>query len=441
MRIDRLEIRNFKKFTEKTFELHPQFTLLVGENGSGKTSLLDALAVALGVWFVEPPQSFLRQSRRWIHPSEIRLESYRWGDRTLFREAEGGVIVKASGHIGDQKGVSWTRQIRPTSREMDNQEAGEAIAIIKDLFARANKNQPVLLPVIAYYAAGRAWLPHWKRPEKMGPANRWAAFYKCLMGKVRLKDMDEWFANEAIAAVNRRNGQFRAGFEVVRRAVLRCVPGADGMWYDGDRRKIVLSIGGQAQPFSNLSAGQRMMLALVADIAIKAVTQNNFLVPPDALSSEDEPLPRVLAQTPGVVLIDELDVHLHPRWQRRVATDLKETFPKIQFVSTSHSPQIIGELQPEEIRLLDEPRAGDSPAHSLGLDANAILEDILGTNSRSQLGRDAIDAVERALEDGNLDEARRQLGNLKELQHGITRDTARLEATINNLEALSDAGT
>ena len=183
-----------------------------------------------------------------------------------------------------------------------------------------------------------------------------------------------------------------------------------------------------------------MMLALVADIAIKAVTQNNFLVPPDALSSEDEPLPRALAQTPGVVLIDELDVHLHPRWQRRVATDLKETFPKIQFVSTSHSPQIIGELQPEEIRLLDEPRAGDSPAHSSGLDSNAILEDILGTNSRSHLGRDAIDAVERALEDGNLDAARRQLGNLKELQHGITRDTARLEATINNLEALSDAG-
>ena len=97
-------------------------------------------------------------------------------------------------------------------------------------------------------------------------------------------------------------------------------------------------------------------------------------------------------------------------------------------------------MQPEEIRLLDEPRTGDSPANSLGLDSNAILEDILGTDSRSQLGRDAIEAVERALEDGNLDEARHQLGKLKEVQRGITRDTARLEATINNLEALTDAG-
>ena len=133
-----------------------------------------------------------------------------------------------------------------------------------------------------------------------------------------LPDLSDWFHREAIAAVN-RGGRFRPGFEVVRGAVLRCVPGADRMWFDGDRIEIVLSIEGRAQPFSNLSAGQRMMLALVADIAIKAVTQNNHLVPEDAPVPTNGKLPDVLAQTRGVVLIDELDVHLHPRWQRRVA--------------------------------------------------------------------------------------------------------------------------
>ena len=128
----------------------------------------------------------------------------------------------------------------------------------------------------------------------------------------------------------------------------RCVPGADRMWFDGDRSEIVLSIERQAQPFSNLSAGQRMMLALVADIAIKAVTQNNHLVPEHVPATANGALPDVLAQTPGVVLIDELDVHLHPRWQRRVATDLKSTFPRIQFVCTSHSPQVIGEVAPKK---------------------------------------------------------------------------------------------
>ena len=75
MRIDRLELRNFKKFAALDLNLHRQFTLLIGENGAGKTSVLDSLAVALGVWLVEPPDSTLINSRRGIYPSEIRLTS------------------------------------------------------------------------------------------------------------------------------------------------------------------------------------------------------------------------------------------------------------------------------------------------------------------------------------------------------------------------------
>jgi len=212
------------------------------------------------------------------------------------------------------------------------------------------------------------------------------------------------------------------------------------MWFDGERSELVLSIEGRAQPFGNLSAGQRMMLALVADIAIKAVTQNNYLVPEDTLARSNGALPDVLAETPGVVLIDELDVHLHPRWQRRVATDLKSTFPKIQFVCTTHSPQVIGEVAPEEIRMLDEAALGRAPAQSYGLDSNVILELVMGADSRTPLGTKAIEAVEAALEGGELDYAREELERLRELQHGDTPDTTRLEATINNLEVLTNEG-
>ena len=102
MRIDRLELRNFKKFAAFDLDLHRQFTLLIGENGAGKTSVLDALAVALGVWLVEPPDSTLINSRRGIYPSEIRLESSQHGDRELFSEASGGVSIKATGQIEDR---------------------------------------------------------------------------------------------------------------------------------------------------------------------------------------------------------------------------------------------------------------------------------------------------------------------------------------------------
>ena len=166
-----------------------------------------------------------------------------------------------------------------------------------------------------------------------------------------MNDLQIWFQREALAFITR--GNWRPGHNVVKRAVLRCVPDADDLWYDGDREEIVLSLGGQNQPFPNLSAGQRTMVSLVADIAIKAIMQNAHLVT-EGQSDDNESLPAVLQQTPGLVLIDELDVHLHPRWQRRVVRDLKETFPEIQFVCTSHSPFIIQSLEVGELRTLDQ---------------------------------------------------------------------------------------
>jgi predicted ATP-binding protein involved in virulence len=435
-------VRNFKKFAEQAIEFHPKFTLLVGENGAGKTSVLDALAVALGIWLVDAPDSTLENSGRPIYPSEIRLEPVQSGDRTLFQEAPDGALVKANGQIEGQTDVTWIRQVRPGRRRTSNIEAKEALRIVHDALRKAKANEQVLLPVIAYYGAGRAWLPHRERTKTIGrpnsPNRRWGAFYDCLNERIRLTDLNAWFQGEAIAAIN-RGGNFRPGFEVVRGAVLRCVPGADGLWYDGDRKQIVLSIDGFSQPFNNLSAGQRTMLALVADISIKAVTQNNFLVPPNGMADAVDPLQLVLARTPGVVLIDELDVHLHPSWQRRVATDLKDVFPAIQFVCTSHSPQVVGELSSDEIRVLDEPRPGEAPSQSLGLDSNAILEEMMRTPARSDIGGHAIIAVEDALDAGDLNRARDKLRQLKQIQHGDSRDSARLEATINNLEGLANA--
>jgi predicted ATP-binding protein involved in virulence len=114
----------------------------------------------------------------------------------------------------------------------------------------------------------------------------------------------------------------------------------------------MLLIDGQALPFNSLSAGQKMMVALIADIAIKMVTQN-FAFLAEESELDYQTLPQVLQKTPGLVLIDELDVHLHPKWQRRVVNDLKNTFPSIQFVCTSHSPFIIQSISPGELRSLD----------------------------------------------------------------------------------------
>ena len=384
MRIDHLDIENFKKFRKQSMDLHPQFTLLVGENGSGKTSVLDALAVAAGIWLVEPPDSTLANSGRNILPTEIHLEPERRGDRIQFHERR-PVIIRSTGQIGDDEHVSWTRQIRKEGKRTSNVEAKEALAYVQKTYERDLAGEQVVCPVLAYYGAGRAWLSSNERipaEAKLDlPARRWASFYDCFNERIRFAELRRWFHRETTAAGN-RGGKMRPGFEAVRRAILRCVPDADAVWFDPDRGQILFSIHQNAQPFDNLSAGQRMMLALVADLAIKAVTQNAFLLPPDELGPEDEPLPRVLQETPGLVLIDELDVHLHPKWQRRVATDLKQTFPSIQFVCTSHSPQVVGEVKPEEIRLLDE--GVTTPGRSFGIDSSRILEEIMDARPRSE---------------------------------------------------------
>ncbi len=386
MRIDRLELRNFKKFAEMTFEFPRSvnaapdagsFHVLIGENGSGKTSVLDALAVCLGVWLVRTPDSMLASSRRSIAPSEKRLELVRTGDRALFQEAQGDVSVRAVGRIEERDQLAWEQSIRAGKKNTSRVGAKEALEIVQQAYSRAQLAEHVLMPVIAYYGAGRAWLAHNERnkakAKSNGPARRWAAFYDCLNERIRLADLADWFQSEAIERGNRR-GTWRPGFEIVRLAILRCIPQGDDIWYDSDRKEIVLSIDGQGQPFGNLSAGQRMMLALVADIAIKAVTQNNFLVPPDALTAMDEPFPRVLAETPGVILIDELDVHLHPTWQRHVVENLRTVFPRLQFIATTHSPFIIQSLRTEELINLE----GQTVPETGNLSVEEIAKGLMG---------------------------------------------------------------
>jgi predicted ATP-binding protein involved in virulence len=351
-RIDRLEIRNFKKFSEYTCDFCPQFTLLVGNNGTGKTTLLDALAVAAGVWLIDYPDTTLASSGRNILPHEIRAKTIETIDSFLLTDCK-PVEVKATGVIGT-KAVSWQRKISLKGSRTSNSDSKKAMQIVAQLFEQDRMGEKSWLPIIAYYGAGRAWLPSNSRDRKTKlanePSRRWDAFYDCLAERIRIGDLQNWFHREAIAALS--HGQMRMAYKVVKFAILHCIPEADNLWFDPDRLEIMLLIDGQALPFNSLSAGQKMMVALIADIAIKMVTQN-FAFLAEKSELDYQTLPQVLQKTPGLVLIDELDVHLHPKWQRRVVNDLKNTFPSIQFVCTSHSPFIIQSISPGELRSLD----------------------------------------------------------------------------------------
>src|SRR5665213_2968038 len=172
MRIDRIELHNFKKFAEATFEFpRPanspadagSFHVLIGENGTGKTSILDAVAVALGVWLEKVPDSLLASSYRRLTKNEKRLTATHQGDRMQFQRVPETMSVLATGAILDRVGISWGQSMPVGKTRVSNAVSKEVMALIWSTYERVSRGEQVLVPVICYYGAGRAWLAHKER--------------------------------------------------------------------------------------------------------------------------------------------------------------------------------------------------------------------------------------------------------------------------------------
>lgn len=429
MKITRLHAKNFWLFDDLSLELDPNVTLLIGDNGSGKTSVLEALSIVAGIWLYDVPDTKLANSRRSLTETDIRLYASASGDRTQFRQAQ-ETIVSGWGELATGHADQWTQEILLGKKTKVHLK--DARDFIKKQYEKDKMGEQVLFPVIGYYGAGRAWLPHNDRGAAITPsmerARRWAAFYDCLNERIRFTDLRQWFWKETAEQGN-RVGRERPGFEIVKQAILRCVPGATRVWFDTDQVDIVMEIEGEIQPSANMSAGQRMMLGLVADIAIKCVTQNNFLISPDQLAPDDLPLAKVLKETPGVILIDEVDVHLHPTWQRRVISDLVRTFPSIQFVCTTHSPQILGEMHPEQVYRMEKGQP-QQLHQSYGLESGWLLDHAMNAASMNQDVAKKLKGVEESLSLPNLKDAASKLDSLRILT-GPTPEVVRLQAAID----------
>src|SRR5262249_49189916 len=159
----------------------------------------------------------------------------------------------------------------------------------------------------------------------------------------------------------------------VEAAVKSCIGDTTRFWFDVQYDELRLERpGGDIQSFAMLSEGYRNMVAMVADIAWRAAVLN----PQHGAEAH--------LLTEGVVLIDALDLHLHPAWQRRAVGDLRRTFPKIQFIVTTHSPQIVASVSRSQIRLLDRNRLVAEEPYVEGRDSNEILEDVFGVTSRPE---------------------------------------------------------
>ena len=123
-------------------------------------------------------------------------------------------------------------------------------------------------------------------------------------------------------------------------------------------------------PLNQLSDGYKGTVSLVADIAYRMAVLNPQL------------LDRVLEETPGVVLIDEVDLHLHPAWQQRVLSDLRSIFPNVQFIVSTHAPAVIQSVQSENIRILMDDSVLAPGSEVYGKDIRSLVQEIMGVYGR-----------------------------------------------------------
>lgn len=409
MRIDHLTITNYNGFDSREFVFNPNFNLLVGDNATGKTSVLDALSVAVGTWFLGirgyayPPG---------ITAQEVHVVAHPYQDVYSF-EKQFPSRIEAQGLVMENA-LSWARELSREGGRTRSLNAKGISDAASEAERRVRAGEDITLPLICTYGTERLWFEatHRRRAKagdsKPSLPSRLDGYRDCFDFTIQETSLLAWIRAEASAGHERR--QETTTYKVAKAAIIGCVEGAKSLYYDERYKDLVVEIKQFGhQMFKNLSDGQRIVLTLVGDLVRRATTLNPHFAD------------HALEKTPGVVLIDELDLHLHPKWQRRIIHDLKTTFPSIQFIATTHSPQLIGEALPEEvIRLGDQ--GPPNPAQSFGMDSNWVLKNVMDADERDRSVKVKMEEVEHLIKDlklgtaqAKVDELRSEIGNHPDL--------------------------
>ncbi len=362
MKLERVEIENYRAIERLDLPLNPGLTVFHGDNAHGKTSVLSAIATGLG-------------SIPMLLPGVSGVGFRRTDGHDPWREVRVGLTAL--------DGVAWDRRMRGPRRTTVRRDLKDAM----DAIASADREgaEPVVLPIVAFYDTDRAVFdqPQRRRGFK-AEFPRYAALQGALSARTDFRDFFKWFyakENEELREQKeRRDFNHRLNdLKAVRRAIETMVPGVSGPRIELRPLRFVVSVEpneGKPEKLSldQLSGGYRIMLALAADLARRMAQGNPHLH--DPLQSE------------AVVLIDEVELHLHPSWQQRILADLAKTFPNTQFIVSTHSPQVLTTVKPQNIvelrreqgRIVAVPASTSAPTY--GAEAGDVLATVMGVDER-----------------------------------------------------------
>ena len=415
MRINKLRLRNFRCFENLEMQLHPKCNILTGINGAGKSTILDALAVALGAYLsgfdgIKSSSILAEDAHCRMISAGSRIEPQEQFPVEVYAEA----AVEAHESAGASKSViAWQRELNGKGRRTTYGNVKIIADYARELQEKVRTGRTeCVLPLTAYYGTGRLWLQKRNRtPHQKGEKlNRQMGYMDCIAAQSNEKQMMQWF--EDMTYIQLQEGAPIAELEAVKRALRECYLSTDAsitdakFAYEVKSHELVIYIYRNNEtekfPVRMLSDGEKGIISLVADIAYRMALLN-----PDLLD-------RVL-ETPGIVLIDEIDLHLHPAWQKKIVGDLTRIFPNIQFVMTTHSPSILANVARGDIWILDRFHLYQPQGSTYGRTVEEILLGVMDINVRPDEILELQNNFDYAVDHGDFDEAQIQLNKMRSI--------------------------
>lgn len=336
MKIKSLEIENYRRIPKKLLKFSDSFNLIIGDNGSGKTAILDCLSMMAQRLIGEIASKRVTLLKQ----EDIRVVRYE-SQTGYFFEKQYPCSVKVEG-THDNFDFSMGEILSYEGRET----SFKGKARFKEIAQLVSQGElATKLPIVAYYRTNRLWFS--------GPKTKTEIVQKIKVkeGRSRLKGYElssaaalnsrswvDWFIRGEFSSYNTRQESFNIeALNAFRETIKSTIDECSDIYYDFDYGDLIVVIDKTAIPYTMLSDGQRGIISLFADISFRSIMLN-----PDVNIHS-------IRETEGVVFVDEIDLHLHPNWQREIIKKLKISFPKVQFFSTTHSPFIIQSVLPEEV--------------------------------------------------------------------------------------------
>lgn len=441
MRVDELKLTNFRGVLDTEIKFQPGFNLIVGVNGAGKSSVLDALRILLSQ--VMPMFAPAPRSNHVIEVNDIMFgREFTQAQMTFCchgSEPYTYVVIKNLAQRVSNVDGGLRNQMTETPDKNElfgSQEPGRVLSGGPPEFKK-RLGQPLAL----YFSVERSHSTD--EVSKTGKTTNPGYFGALIKDRgLRIQDLVLWWRAKEQIAKEATEGASARQLQAIRLALKRMLPKFSDWRLQGGElwvtKEVVIEIpdpesttggtkqlnGLRALQIEQLSDGERSMAVFVFDLTRRLAQLNE---------NEQDPA----ANGEGVVLIDEIDLHLHPAWQRRIAADLTRVFPKLQFIATTHSPQVIGETEPGRVVVLREGGRTRIQDESLGRDSGWILRHIMDTPERNadlQAGLNEIDAF---IENEDFTSARSKVEALR-VRFGDDKELVGVAAAIDRWELLGD---